>query len=53
MLTYYFTARQFDIIKDRVPHADPCYYKEDGVLCVKVRMNPDIFECVATKLGWI
>ena len=53
MLTYYFTARQFDFIKDRVPHADPVFYEEDGVLCVKVQMNTDIFTDVATKEGQI
>ena len=53
MATYYLTARQFDLIKNRVPHADPIFYKEYGVLCVKVKMNEDIFTDVATKEGWI
>ena len=53
MYTYYLTAYQFNRIKNRVPHANPIHYKEDGVLCVKVQMNPDIFTDVATKEGWI
>ena len=53
MATYYLTAHQFNLIKDRVPHANPIFYKEDGILCVKVQMNEDIFTDVATKEGWI
>ena len=53
MSTYYLTLTQFNSIKNRVPFANPIYYKEDNVACVKVQMNDDIFYSVAKEKGWI
>ena len=53
MLTYYFTAYQYEMIKNRVPHAEPIYYTEDNVLCVEVKINEDIFLSIANREGWI
>jgi hypothetical protein len=53
MTTYYFTAYQYEIIKDRVPHGEPEYYREDGIVCVKVKVNEDIFTSIALREGWI
>ena len=53
MSTYYLTVAQFELIKNRVPFANPICYREYGVPCVKVKMNDDIFYDVAKKIGWI
>ena len=53
MSTYYLTLTQFNLIKNRVPFANPICYKEYGVTCVKVKMNDDIFHSVAKEKGWI
>lgn len=53
MSTYFLTKYQFNLIKDRVPHNDPKFFKEYGVDCVEVKMQDDIFTDVVTKMGWI
>ena len=52
MTTYTMTIYHFNEIKDRVPHAEPKFFKQDGITCVEVKMNEDIFNCVAKKKGW-
>ena len=52
MATYTMTIYHFNEIKDRVPHADPKFFKQDGMTCVEVKMNEDIFNDVAKKKGW-
>lgn len=52
MITYHLTLKLYESIKDRVPHADPIFYKESGVTCVKVLLDEDLFEDIVAKEGW-
>ena len=53
MSTYFLTKYHFNLIKDRVPHNTPKFFKDCGIDCVEVEMQDDIFTAVTTQLGWI
>ena len=53
MTTYTMTIYHYNEIKDKVPHNEPKFFKQDGITCVEVKMNEDIFTGVIKKLGWV
>lgn len=53
MSTYYLTTHQWNEIKNRVPHANPVFYTDCGVPCVKVQIDDMAFSHFAHTHGWI